>query len=55
MRHRDGMVTLDLEGRFRSVSVAHRSDDGTLHIDCVDHEKAADATLGDDASEREEQ
>jgi hypothetical protein len=44
----NGMVSLDLQGRFMSVSVARISDDGHLETDCVYGLEAAEAFLAGD-------
>jgi hypothetical protein len=41
VRHPDGSVSVDLQGRFQSVAVAKRNEDGTLTESCVDNPKAA--------------
>jgi hypothetical protein len=48
VRHADGSVSLDLEGRFQSVAVARRDEDGKLNQSCVDNPKAAAAFFGID-------
>ncbi len=58
VHHRNGMVTLDLQGRFRNASVARRQADGTMKVDCVGHTHGAETALDAEAevtSEREEQ
>lgn len=41
VRHADGSVSMDLQGRFQSIAVAKREEDGTLAQSCVDNPKAA--------------
>lgn len=41
VRHGDGSVSMDLQGRFQSIAVAKRDEDGTLTQSCVDNPKAA--------------
>jgi hypothetical protein len=48
VRHADGSVSLDLEGRFQSVAVAKRDEDGKLILSCVDNRQAAAAFFGID-------
>ncbi len=48
VRHDDGSVSMDLEGRFQSVAVAKRDADGTLTQSCVDNRGAAAAFFGID-------
>jgi hypothetical protein len=43
VRHADGSVSMDLEGRFQSVAVAKRDENGTLIQSCVDNREAAAA------------
>ncbi len=43
VRHADGSVSMDLQGRFQSIAVAKRDDDGTLVQSCVDNREAAAA------------
>ena len=47
-RHADGSVSIDLEGRFQSVAVARRDEDGKLIQSCVDNPQAAAAFFGVD-------
>jgi hypothetical protein len=46
--HADGSVTVDLQGRFQSVTVARENDDGTITQSCVDNPRAAGAFFGID-------
>jgi len=43
VRHADGTVELDLQGRFQNIAVARRNDDGTIAESCVDNPKSAAA------------
>lgn len=43
VRHADGSVTMDLQGRFQSVLLAKKEDDGTISQACVDNLDAASA------------
>lgn len=43
VRHADGSVSMDLQGRFQSIAVAKRDEDGKLAQSCVDNPKAAAA------------
>jgi hypothetical protein len=44
-RHEDGTVSVDLQGRFRNVTLAKRSGDGGVTAACVDTPEAAEAFL----------
>jgi hypothetical protein len=48
VNHPDGSVSIDLEGRFQSVAVAKRDEDGTLIQSCVDNREAAAVFFGID-------
>jgi hypothetical protein len=48
VRHADGTVELDLEGRFQNIAIARRNVDGTLSESCVDNPKAAADFFGID-------
>ena len=48
VKHEDGSVSMDLEGRFRHVVIAREREDGTLSMSCVDNPQAAGAVLGVD-------
>ncbi len=48
VRHADGSVSMDLEGRFQSVAVAKRNEDGKVVQSCVDNRQAAAAFFGID-------
>jgi len=41
VRHADGSVSVDLQGRFQNIAVAKRNEDGKLTQSCVDNPKAA--------------
>lgn len=43
-RHPDGSVSVNLQGRFQSVSVVHRDENGTVTV-CTDHESHAERVL----------
>mgnify|MGYP001408489606 CR=1 FL=1 len=43
VRHADGSVSMDLQGRFQSVLLAKKEDDGTISQACVDNLDAATA------------
>lgn len=45
VRHADGTVEMDLQGRFQDVVIAKKNDDGTLSTACVDNSEAASAFL----------
>lgn len=44
----DGSVTVDLQGRFQSVTVARENKDGSISTSCVDNPRAAGAFFGID-------
>jgi len=48
VRHADGSVSMDLEGRFQNVTVAKVSADGTVEQGCVDNPRAAAKFFGID-------
>lgn len=48
VHHQDGSVSVDLEGRFQSVTVAKVDEDGNLVQSCVDNPRAAGAFFGVD-------
>jgi hypothetical protein len=48
VRHADGSVSMDLEGRFQSVALAKRDEDGKLVMSCVDNRQSAAAFFGID-------
>ena len=41
VRHADGSVSMDLQGRFQNVTVARLNSDGTVDQSCVDNPRAA--------------
>lgn len=45
VRHGDGSVSMDLQGRFENVTLARKNDDGTITTACVDTPEAAEAFL----------
>jgi hypothetical protein len=45
VRHPNGAVTVDLQGRFQSVAVATKNPDGTVAESCVTSKKEASAFL----------
>lgn len=47
-RHEDGSVSMDLQGRFQSVVVVRRNDDGSVTESCVDNPKSAASFFGID-------
>jgi hypothetical protein len=51
VRHPDGSVSVDLQGRFRHVAIGARTAGGPLVFDCVtDAEQAARLQAGDGAA-----
>lgn len=48
VHHADGSVSMDLQGRFQSVTLAKKGDDGNVAQSCVDNPQAAAAFLGID-------
>jgi hypothetical protein len=48
VRHADGSVSMDLEGRFQNVTVARINKDGTVSQSCVDNPQAAGKFFGID-------
>lgn len=46
VKHPDGSVSMDLQGRFQNVSVAKREADGTVTQSCVNNIAAATAFFG---------
>jgi IMP dehydrogenase/GMP reductase len=48
VHHKDGSASLNLEGRFQSVTVAKVDEDGNLVTSCVDTPRAAGAFFGID-------
>ena|ERR1041384_7333959 len=45
VKHADGTVELDLQGRFQNVVIAKKNDDGSVSTACVDNADAARAFL----------
>ena len=41
VKHADGSVSMDLQGRFQNVTVARINADGTMEQSCVDNPRAA--------------
>src|ERR1043165_3903878 len=48
VKHADGTVEMDLQGRFQNVMLAKKSDDGSVSTACVDNADAARAFLQTD-------
>jgi hypothetical protein len=48
VRHADGSVSMDLQGRFQNVAVAKLDEDGKLTQSCIDNPEAAAAFFGID-------
>ena len=48
VHHADGSVSVDLEGRFQSVTVARKNKDGSTTTSCVNNPSAAGAFFGID-------
>ena len=48
VRHSDGSVSTDLEGRFQNVAVAKTNPDGTITQSCIDSPEAAASFFGID-------
>jgi hypothetical protein len=46
VKHPDGSVSMDLQGRFQNVSVARKEADGTVTQSCVNNIAAATAFFG---------
>ena len=55
VRHDDGSVEVDLQGRFRNVVMAKRNADGVVSNACVDTPEAAKSFLKSDATEQTSQ
>ena len=45
VHHPDGSTSVDLQGRFQSMSIAHIGPDGSVHTTCVDDHGAAKNAL----------
>jgi hypothetical protein len=48
VRHADGSLSMDLQGRFQNVAVARKNADGTVEQSCVDNPEAAANFFGID-------
>jgi hypothetical protein len=48
VKHADGTVSMDLQGRFQNVAVAKLDEDGKLTQSCVDNPESAAAFFGID-------
>jgi len=48
VRHGDGSLSMDLQGRFQNIVVARRNSDGTIEKSCVDNLEAAANFFGID-------
>ena len=48
VKHADGHVSMDLDGRFQNVTVARINEDGSLSQSCVDNPQAAASFFGID-------
>jgi Spy/CpxP family protein refolding chaperone len=48
VKHADGTIEMDLQGRFQNVMLAKKSDDGRVSTACVDNSDAARAFLQND-------
>ena len=48
VRHADGSVSMDLQGRFQNVTVVKVNTDGTIEQGCVDNPRAAAKFFGID-------
>ena len=46
VRHADGSVSMDLQGRFQNVALAKKTGNGNVAQSCVDNPEAAAAFLG---------
>jgi hypothetical protein len=46
VRHADGSVSMDLQGRFQNVALAKKAGSGNVTQSCVDNPQAAAAFLG---------
>jgi hypothetical protein len=46
VRHADGSVSMNLEGRFQNVAVAKRNDDGSVTQSCIDNPESGAAFFG---------
>jgi hypothetical protein len=48
VRHPDGSVSMDLQGRFQNIAVAKLDEDGKLTQSCIDNPESAAAFFGID-------
>jgi hypothetical protein len=48
VKHTDGSVSMDLQGRFQNVALAKKNDDGTISQACVDTPESAARFFGID-------
>ena len=48
VKHADGTIEMDLQGRFQNLMLAKKSDDGSVTTACVDNSEAARAFLQND-------
>ena len=48
IRHADGSVSVDLQGRFQALAVARRDTNGKISQSCVDNRRSAAAFFGID-------
>jgi hypothetical protein len=50
VKHADGTIEMDLQGRFQNVMLAKKNDDGSVSTGCVDNANAARAFLENNQS-----
>ena len=50
VKHPDGTIEMNLQGRFQNVMLAKKSDDGSVSTACVDNPEAARAFLNNQAT-----
>jgi hypothetical protein len=48
VRHQNGAVSMNLDGRFQNIAVARKNDNGSLLQSCVDNPQSAAAFFGID-------
>jgi hypothetical protein len=48
VRHADGSISMDLQGRFQNLAVAKKNEDGSVTQSCVDNPQSAAAFFGID-------
>jgi uncharacterized membrane protein YdfJ with MMPL/SSD domain len=53
VRHADGSVSMNIDGRFQNVTVARVNQDGTISQSCVDNARAAGKFFGIDPKQIE--